>query len=114
MHTVTGARPSATQSAKLRLSTPAENDSGTSGRARRTFSTRASVITCKGGPDRYITVSPAGKNERWLRTTSVFESFSRSARPSARARSARRSVISSIASHCRSRSKSSGRVETSA
>ena len=113
MQTVTGARPRATQSAKLRLSTPAEKESGTSGRARRKRSTRLSVITWSGGPERYITASPGGKNERWLRTTSVFESFRRSSRPSARARSTSRSVISSACAHCRSFSKSSARVSTS-
>ena len=70
-------------------------------------------MTWSGGPERYITASPGGKNERWLRTTSVFESLRRSSRPSARARSTRRSVISSAWPHCRSFSKSSARVSTS-
>ena len=70
-------------------------------------------MTWSGAPERYIAASPGGKNERWLRTTSVFESFSRNSRPSARARSVSRSVISSASGHCRSFSKSSARVSTS-
>ena len=108
-----GVKPSAAQSAKLRLSTPAENEMGTSGRACRYFSTRFSVSTCSGSPERYITASVAGKKRRWLRTTSVLENFTWKVRPSERASSERRSVISRAWSHCRSLSKSSARVSTS-
>ena len=59
-----GVKPSAAQSGKLRLSTPAENEMGTSGRARRYFSTSESVRTCSGSPERYMTASDDGKNER--------------------------------------------------
>src|SRR5678815_2123755 len=89
-----GVKPRAAQSAKLRPSTPAENEIGTAGRARRYCSTRFSVNTCRGSPERYITCSLAGKNERWLRTTSVLENLTWNVRPSDTASSERRSVIS--------------------
>ena len=70
-------------------------------------------MTCSGAPDRYITASDDGKNERWFRTTSVFENFTWKVRPSDRASSERRSVISSASAHCRSFSKSCARVSIS-
>jgi hypothetical protein len=108
-----GVNPRATQSGKFWLSTPAENEIGTSGRALRYFSTRFSVMTCSGCPDRYWTASVEGKNRRWFRTTSVFENFTWKRRPRERASSDRRSVISRAWPHCRSLSKSSWRVTTS-
>src|SRR5215471_8220683 len=102
-----GTKPRATQSGKFRLSTPAENEIGTSGRARRYFSTRFKVMTWRGAPERYITGSFGGKNRRWLRTTRVFENFTRRVRPRERARSERRSVISRAGPHWRSHAKSS-------
>ena len=113
MQVVIGVKESAAQSGKFWASTPAENEIGTSGRARRYLSTSASVMTCRGPPERYMTCSAAGKNERWLRTTSVFENFTWNLRPRERATSESRSVISSACPHCRSFSKSCGRVRTS-
>ena len=108
-----GVKPRAAQSGKFWLSTPAENEIGTSGRARRYFSTRFRVMTCRGAPERYCTASLPGKKDRWFRTTRVLENFTWKRRPSERASSDSRSVISSAWGHCRSFSKSSGRVAIS-
>src|SRR5262245_23875602 len=78
---VMGVNPRAAHSGKLRASTPAENEIGTSGRARLYLSTRFSVITWRGAPDRYITASEEGKKDRWFRTTSVFENLTWKRRP---------------------------------
>ena len=57
-------------------STPAENEIGISGpTACRNTSASTSVITCSGGPDRYMTFSFFGKKSRWLSTSSVLENF---------------------------------------
>jgi hypothetical protein len=55
----------------------------------------------------------AGKKERWFFTTRVLENFTWKVRPTERATSERRSVISRACSHCRSLAKSSSRVSIS-
>ena len=82
MQVVTGTMPQATMFAKFLRSTPAENEIGNSGpTAWRNTSVSVSVITCSGGPDRYITFSLCGKKSRWLTTSSVLENFAPNDRP---------------------------------
>ena len=76
MQTVTGPRPSATRSAKLRASAPPQKLMGTAPPSSSvTRWARVRVRGCRARPDMYIIFSLAGKMGRWLMTSRVFESL---------------------------------------
>ena len=93
MQVVVGTRFIATAFATLCASSPAEKEIGIEApSASRSRRTRFIVMTCSGGPDRYITSSV--KKVRWFFTTSVLLHFTASRRPrSSRATSWSRGII---------------------
>ena len=99
MQTVTGTNPSETASAKFCLSMPAENESGRPPpNASRRRATSWIASTCSGGPERYMTFSPAGKKLRWFSTIRVLVSLTPKPRPTLRAVCERRPMNSTACS----------------
>ena len=91
---VTGPTPSATSNGKMYASAPPQNEIGTRpSSASVTRWARVTVNGCNARPDMYMLFSLGGKIGRWLRTSSVLDSFNPNARPDLPAASRRLRTI---------------------
>ena len=95
MQVVIGVKPQATMFGKFFRSTPAENVIGIAWpiTCLNSFAS-VSVMTCNGGPDRYITLLSGVKKSLWFSTSSVLENFAPNDRPFALASVSKRRQIS--------------------
>ena len=115
MHTLTGFRPRATESAKFAASIPAEKEIGyRSPNLCRNRRTSAMASTCSGAPERYISFSVPGKKVLWFRTMRVLVNFTPKPRPLVPASAPSRSTKPTTCSHFASFSKAASGTARSA